>query len=326
VLASFYLAKALVRPIRALQEGATRVGAGDLEYRLTVTTGDELQALSEAFNTMSRELQTSYAELERKVEERTAALKTVTTELEAANRHKSEFLANTSHELRTPLNAIIGFSEALSAQMFGPLNAKQLEYLEDIHSSGEHLLSLINDVLDLAKIESGFMTLELSRFDLGELLEQSSMLVRERALRQGLTIDLDVGSGLDACLADPRKLKQSVVNLLANAVKFSPSGSTISVRARLSNGVAHSKPCAEITVTDSGVGIAPRDQALVFEAFRQVDAGAARTVEGTGLGLALVQRFVELHGGHVSLQSEVGWGSTFTITIPQQPERGSHGH
>ncbi|HEY2978495.1 MAG TPA: ATP-binding protein, partial [Burkholderiaceae bacterium] len=239
-------------------------------------------------------------------------------QLEAANRHKSEFLANMSHELRTPLNAIIGFSEVLAERMFGELNDKQMEYLQDIHSSGQHLLSLINDVLDLSKIEAGKMELDLSCFDLGLLLEHSATLVRERAQRHGLALELEVDDGLAEWVADARKVKQVVVNLLSNAVKFTPNGGCVTVRARHLNGVnGRAGEWAEVSVSDTGVGIAPADQALVFEEFRQASGDVLRKAEGTGLGLALVKRFVELHGGEVTLDSEPGRGSTFRFTLPQ---------
>jgi signal transduction histidine kinase len=250
------------------------------------------------------------------------ALEDKSRQLEAANRHKSEFLANMSHELRTPLNAIIGFSEVLAEQMFGEVNAKQMEYLQDIHSSGQHLLSLINDVLDLSKIEAGKMELDLSCFDLGLLLEHSATLVRERAQRHGLTLELEVDDGLAEWVADARKVKQVVVNLLSNAVKFTPNGGRVSVRARHLNGVnGRLGEWAEVSVSDTGVGIAPQDQALVFEEFRQASGDVLRKAEGTGLGLALVKRFVELHGGTVSLDSEPGRGSTFRFVLPQHEVR-----
>jgi len=240
-------------------------------------------------------------------------------QLEAANRHKSEFLANMSHELRTPLNAIIGFSEVLTERMFGDVNDKQMEYLNDIHSSGLHLLSLINDVLDLSKIEAGKMELDLSCFDLGLLLEHSATLVRERAQRHGLALELMVDDGLAEWVADARKVKQVVVNLLTNAVKFTPNGGRVSVRARHLNGVnGRAGEWAEVSVSDTGVGIAREDQALVFEEFRQASGDVLRKAEGTGLGLALVKRFVELHGGEVALDSEPGRGSTFSFTLPQR--------
>jgi signal transduction histidine kinase len=205
----------------------------------------------------------------------------------------------------------------LLEEMFGELNAKQKEYLADIHSSGQHLLSLINDVLDLSKIEAGRMELDLSCFDLGLLLENSSTLVRERAQRHGLSLQLEVGEGLHEWVADARKVKQVVVNLLSNAVKFTPDGGTITLSARCTAG-ADGTPWAELQVRDTGIGIQPQDQALVFEEFRQASGDVLRKSEGTGLGLALVKRFVELHGGHVTLQSTPGRGSTFTVRLPQR--------
>jgi signal transduction histidine kinase len=238
-------------------------------------------------------------------------------ELEKANRHKSEFLANMSHELRTPLNAIIGFSEVLSEQMFGEVNEKQLEYLKDIHSSGHHLLSLINDILDLSKIEAGRMELELSGFDLQLLLENTLTLVRERATRHGLTLTLDVDDGIDEWVADQRKVKQVVINLLSNAVKFTPPGGSVTLRARRV-GQANGADAVEVAVIDTGVGIAPAEQSLVFEEFRQASGDYLRKSEGTGLGLSLAKRFVELHGGAMRVESEVGKGSTFAFILPQR--------
>jgi signal transduction histidine kinase len=234
-------------------------------------------------------------------------------ELEAASRHKSEFLANMSHELRTPLNAIIGFSEVLSERLFGELNAKQDEYLKDIHASGQHLLSLINDILDLSKIEAGRMELELSNFDLPTTIDNALTLVRERAGRRGIALHKAVDARLGQIEADERKLRQVLLNLLSNAIKFTPEGGRIEVGAQAVNGAI------EVSVTDTGVGIAPEDQEAVFEEFRQVGT-AEKKVEGTGLGLALSRKFIELHGGRISVKSQVGQGSTFTFTMPVRRE------
>ncbi len=235
-------------------------------------------------------------------------------ELEAANKHKSEFLANMSHELRTPLNAIIGFSEVLSEKMFGEVNDKQLEYLLDIHSSGHHLLSLINDILDLSKIEAGRMELDLSSFDLGMLLDNSMTLVRERAARHGLRLVLDVDERIGAWVADQRKIKQVVINLLTNAVKFTPAGGSVTLRARPLHEAGGG--AVEIAVVDTGVGIAIDQQKLVFEEFRQASGDYLRKAEGTGLGLSLAKRFVELHGGMIHVESAPGKGSTFAFVLP----------
>jgi signal transduction histidine kinase len=230
-------------------------------------------------------------------------------QLEVASRHKSEFLANMSHELRTPLNSIIGFSEVLSEGMFGEINPKQAEYLHDIRESGQHLLSLINDILDLSKIEAGRMELELTDFDLPGAIENALVLVRERALRRGITLGHTIDERLGLIRADERKVKQVLLNLLSNALKFTPAGGRVDVRAVIQGELA------AISVIDTGVGIAPEDQDAVFEEFRQVGA-ASKKSEGTGLGLALSRRFVQLHGGTVSVTSEVGAGSTFTFTLP----------
>jgi two-component system, NtrC family, sensor kinase len=238
-------------------------------------------------------------------------------ELEVANRHKDEFLASMSHELRTPLNAIIGFSEVMLERLFGELSDKQEEYLNDILSSGRHLLSLINDILDLAKIEAGRMELEATDFDLPQAIDNALVLVRERALRRGIALEQSIDPGLGAIKGDERKIKQVLLNLLSNAVKFTPEGGRIDVRAARADGMA------EISVADTGVGIAPEDYAAVFEEFRQVGTDYARKHEGTGLGLALARKFVELHGGRIWVESQLGQGATFTFTIPVGPWRAS---
>ena len=491
VLASVVLARRMVAPIRALQEGAARIGAGELRHRIDVRTGDELETLGEEFNRTAARLEESYATLEQKVESRTRELADANAELndaferlkalgevaqavsstldletvlntiaaravalsganggvifdydeatqefshirgadgldddlrevlsaapmrlgegaagkaaalrapvqiadvlsggsydvervrliferhgyrsllavpllfeirsvgclvvwgrepgtfskgvvellqtfatqsvlaiqnarlfrelevksralEAASQHKSEFLANMSHELRTPLNAIIGFSEVLLQRMFGELNAKQDEYLKDIYASGQHLLSLINDILDLSKIEAGRMELELSDFDLPMTIDNALTLVRERAGRRGIELRRTVDGRLGQIQADERKIRQVLLNLLSNAIKFTPDGGRIDVEAKLVDG------SIEVSVSDTGVGIAPEDQEGVFEEFRQVGT-ADKKVEGTGLGLALSRKFSELHGGKILVKSQVGQGSTFTFTVP----------
>jgi GAF domain-containing protein len=233
-------------------------------------------------------------------------------EIEAANRHKSEFLANMSHELRTPLNAIIGFSEVLGERMFGELNEKQAEYTDDILSSGRHLLSLINEILDLSKVEAGRMELELATFDLPLAIDNARTFVRERATKHGINLDVTVDERLGEFVGDERKIKQVLLNLLSNAVKFTPEGGRIGINARQADG------SVEISVSDTGIGIAPEDQAKIFEEFRQVGSDYAHKVEGTGLGLTLAKKFVELHGGKIWVESEVGKGSTFSFTLPER--------
>jgi signal transduction histidine kinase len=236
-------------------------------------------------------------------------------QLEVANKHKSDFLANMSHELRTPLNAIIGFSEALMDRMFGDLNEKQLEYQKDIHESGKHLLSLINDILDLSKIEAGRMELELSSFHLPTAISNAVTLIRERAMRHGIALGVEIDERLGEFQADERKLKQVLLNLLSNAVKFTPDGGRVDVSAKLDTDKV------EISVKDTGVGISPEDQASLFEEFKQLGKDSSRKAEGTGLGLSLTKRLVELHGGQILVDSAVGHGSTFRVMLPMRGER-----
>jgi signal transduction histidine kinase len=214
-----------------------------------------------------------------------------------------------SHELRTPLNAIIGFSEVLRDGMFGPVNGKQAEYLDDILSSGNHLLALINDVLDLSKIEAGKVELEVQPFSVRAALERGVVMVRERAMEDGVDVALAADSDVDVVEGDERRIKQVIFNLLSNAVKFTPPGGEVDVSAARVNGEVR------ISVADTGPGVAVEDQERIFEEFQQTEAGLEQR-EGTGLGLALSKRFVELHGGRIWLESEPGRGSTFVFTLP----------
>jgi PAS domain S-box-containing protein len=249
------------------------------------------------------------ASLEQKVRERTAELEVARDQALTATQHKSEFLANMSHELRTPLNAVIGFSEVLLEKMFGEINRKQEEYLGDILGSGRHLLALINDILDLAKIESGHMELDLGTFELPAVLNSTFTLIRERATRHSIHVSLDIDHRLGRFTADERKLKQILLNLLSNAVKFTPDDGALSLKAVLQDdGV-------EISVSDTGIGIEPEFQQKIFDEFIQV-GDHLRKREGTGLGLALTKKFIELHGGRIWVQSAKGQGSTFTFTLP----------
>jgi signal transduction histidine kinase len=262
----------------------------------------EVVNLLQTFATQSA-LAIQNARLFREIEEKSR-------QIEAANRHKSEFLANMSHELRTPLNAIIGFSEVLGERLFGELNEKQAEYTDDILTSGRHLLSLINEILDLSKVEAGRMELEVASFDLPLAIDNARTFVRERATKHGITLDVAVDERLGDYVGDERKIKQILLNLLSNAVKFTPEGGRIGIDARQADGVV------EISVSDTGIGIAPEDQPKIFEEFRQVGTDYAHKTEGTGLGLTLAKKFVELHGGRIWVESEVGKGSRFTFTLP----------
>ena len=282
----------LVRPVRQMDERFSEMAGGDFSKHIEVANRDELGTLATNLNRMNDEVGR------------------LNQQLATANRHKSEFLANMSHELRTPLNSVIGFSEVLRERIFGDLNDKQAEYVQDIHSSGRHLLDLINDILDLSKIEAGRMELDQSAFDLGESLRSALTLVRERASRHGIALAMEGADDIGEIVADERKVRQVVLNLLSNAVKFTPDGGRVTLALKRGDSVV------EIAVRDTGVGIAPEDHAAVFEEFRQVGTDSARKHEGTGLGLALAKRFVELHGGAIHVESLPGKGSTFSFTLP----------
>jgi signal transduction histidine kinase len=287
----FILSWSVIGPIQQIDARLAAIAAGDFSGRVDVVNRDELGDLAANVNRMNDELRRVYAELE------------------AASRHKSEFLANMSHELRTPLNAILGFSQVLREEMFGPVNEKQAEYLEDILASGHHLLSLINDVLDLSKIEAGQVQLASGPFSLREALEQGVVVVRERANVDGVRIDVTADPAADVVEGDARRIQQVIFNLLSNAVKFTPPGGAVDVTTARVNGEVW------VSVSDTGPGIAPEDHERLFDEFQQTEAGIAQR-EGTGLGLALSKRFVELHGGRIWVESELGRGSTFVFALP----------
>jgi len=288
------LSWSLIGPIQRIDSRLAAIASGDFSGHVDVPNRDELGALASNVNRMNDELNRLYGELER------------------ASKHKSEFLANMSHELRTPLNAIIGFSQVLREQMFGNVNEKQAEYLDDIISSGNHLLSLINDVLDLSKVEAGQVELEVGPFSLQEALERGVVMVRERATKDGVQVALTANPDIDVVEGDERRIRQVIFNLLSNAVKFTPAGGTVDVTAAQANGEVR------VSVADTGPGIAPQDHERIFEEFQQTETGVEQR-EGTGLGLALSKRLVELHGGRICVDSELGEGSTFVFTLPARP-------
>jgi signal transduction histidine kinase len=289
------ISSSVIRPVKQMEARMGEIAAGDFAKVVEVPNRDELGALAADLNRMSDELGQAYRELE------------------AASQHKSDFLANMSHELRTPLNAIIGFSEVLKEGLFGELNDKQLEYMRDIHTSGHHLLALINDILDLSKVEAGRMELTVGKFDLPSTIDGALAFVRERANRHGIRLEVQVDKRLNSFSGDERRVKQVLLNLLSNAVKFTPEGGSVGVSAvPIEGGV-------QVGVSDTGIGISKDNQALLFQAFQQVRAEDGAKREGTGLGLALAKRLVEMHGGHIWVDSEPGRGSTFTFTLAEQP-------
>jgi signal transduction histidine kinase/DNA-binding response OmpR family regulator len=261
-------------------------------------------------------------------------------ELEEASRMKSEFLANMSHELRTPLNAIIGFSEVLVDGLLGEMTDQQRGFIGDIFSSGKHLLSLINDILDLSKVEAGKMTLDLEPVQISSMFANSLSIIREKAAARNIRLVMDAPKELGSIRSDARKVKQIVYNLLSNAVKFTPEHGEVTLRAtRVSrdevgtlsdSSLGRTFDLADnefsdflrITVTDTGIGISPEGLERLYKPFSQIDSGLARKFEGTGLGLAMVKLLADLHGGAVAVESEVGKGSSFTVWLPYRPSEG----
>jgi signal transduction histidine kinase len=288
------LSSSVVGPLRRTEERLAEIGGGDFSGRLDVSNRDEIGRLAARVNATSDELQRVYRELE------------------VASQHKSDFLATMSHELRTPLNAIIGFSEVLHEQMFGELNERQLAYVDDVLEAGRHLLSLINDVLDLAKIEAGRMELDLSQVAVPEVLRSAVSLHSERARKEGVELSLTTEPEEITITADERRLRQVVFNLVSNAVKFTPAEGRVDISAHVEDGHV------EVAVADTGPGIAADDLDAIFEEFEQTSEG--RKAEGTGLGLPLSRKLVELHGGRLWAESEPGHGSTFRFTLPRLQE------
>ena len=290
---------------------------------------DMVRERTKEIEDLNLELQTINKELELRRQEAEDAK----SQAESASRAKSDFLANMSHELRTPLNSVIGFSEILQDELYGELNKKQEEYVNDIATSGKHLLNLINDILDLSKVEAGKMELELGSFSLEEVLKAALTMLKEKAMKHMISLNLELAPGANIEIeADERKLKQILFNLLSNAVKFTSGDGKISVQARLVNGEQylvngnklftgdHSlttcRDFVEISVTDTGIGIKPEDMDKLFQEFSQIEPSYEKKYEGTGLGLALTKKLVELHGGKIWVESEFGKGSRFSFAIP----------
>ena len=295
---------------------------------------DEVGQLAESFIFMTNQLQINI----RNAIESTAAKERLEKEAaEEASRAKSEFLANMSHELRTPLNHIIGFTELIVDKTFGDLNETQEEYLNDVLTSSRHLLSLINDILDLSKVEAGKLDLQLTEVNLEDILERSLIMIKEKALRHGITLAKRIDTITKFIFADERKLKQVLFNLLSNAAKFTPDGGKITVGLRelidestaiaqddssingqlanINNNTRHK--IIEFSITDTGIGIEKKDQARIFAPFEQVDGSSTRKYQGTGLGLTLTKKLVELHKGYIVVESEgANKGSTFRFGIP----------
>jgi signal transduction histidine kinase len=320
---SFYLitTRLILQPVRVLQETAEKVSQGDLNIRSDINTGDEFQQLSETFNVMLVNLKKSTDQLHtvnKGLDLKLGELAQSNVTLYESNRLKSEFLANVSHELRTPLNSILGFADLLKDHVQSTADAKAGRYLQNIVSSGNNLLDLINDLLDLAKIEAGRMEVRSEPLSLGDLFEGLTNLLKPLAEPKQLSIVPSIGPEVPILRTDPSKLQQILYNLLSNAIKFSPSGGQIDLAAELQGNDA-----IRITVTDQGPGIEGEKQALIFEKFRQIDGSVTRQHSGSGLGLAISKELASLLGGSIGLRSAPSEGATFWLILPLKIEGGA---
>jgi signal transduction histidine kinase len=311
----------LVRSLSQLQTGTRIVGAGNLDHRMDLSSGDEFGDLGRSFDRMISRLRESQGVLKQEIAERERIgirLRQANAELLSASRMKSEFLASMSHELRTPLNGIIGFSEFLVDERPGKLNDKQKEYLNDVLNSGRHLLQLINDVLDLSKVEAGKMELYPEIFTLREAIDEVCSIISPLSQKKGITLKKEIAPEIGKVALDRQKFKQVLFNLLSNAVKFTDSEGCVEVVCALRGA---NELCLQ--VRDTGIGIAPQDIRRLFVEFQQLDSGTARRYEGTGLGLVLTRNIIEIQQGSIAVDSEPGKGSTFTVILPLSLEGGA---
>jgi signal transduction histidine kinase len=313
-LGGVLFARRMLTPVRALTDGARRLGGGDLAHRIEARTGDEIQALAESFNAMAAQLQHSYAVLEQRVADRTRELEEKGRQLEIASRHKSQFLANMSHELRTPLNAVLGYAELMADGVYGELGTRAQGVLGRIQANGRHLLGLINDVLDLSKIEAGQFALTLEPYSVASVVQSAIATTESLASAKGIGLAAEIEPGLPPGIGDERRLAQVLLNVVGNAIKFTDQGEVV-VAARADGDRF------EFAVRDTGPGIAPEDQARIFGEFQQIDGSSTRQKGGTGLGLTISKKIVEMHGGTIGVDSELGKGSIFRVRVPMRAVR-----
>jgi signal transduction histidine kinase len=336
----FYLitSRLILQPVRVLKNTAEKVAAGDLKIRSAISTGDEFQHLSETFNTMLTTLQGSQDQLEatnRSLDTRVGELAQSNVDLFEANRIKSEFLTNVTHELRTPLNAIIGFADLTADTARSGGDAKQQRYAENIRTSAKQLLDLINDLLDLAKIEAGKLVLREEKLNVADVCEAMANFMRPLAQKKNIDIVLAIATDMPLISTDPGRFQQILYNFLSNAIKFTPPDGRISIAARNESPDALSGETTDaasplvgggnairVDISDTGPGISPEDQKVIFEKFRQIDGSVTRQHSGTGLGLAISRELAHMLGARIELSSIPGRGATFSLIIPQvNPQR-----
>ncbi|MBP2031309.1 signal transduction histidine kinase [Methanohalophilus levihalophilus] len=294
------LEKSILSRLSRLGEDVNSISStGDLSSRVSLDGDDELSALALEINNMLENLNQTENRLQQ-----------AKLSAEAANRSKDEFLANMSHELRTPLNSIIGFSEILMLDKIGELNDRQEKYVRNVSKSGKHLLGLINGILDISKVEAGKMELHYEEFTVPSVIDEVKMIIAPLTSEKNLKLKIDIDSHLSTIVADRIKFVQIIYNLVSNSIKFTPDRGTISIDGKLDGKMV------SISVEDTGIGISKENHDLVFQPFSQIDSAANRQYAGTGLGLALVKQFVEMHGGDIWFESEVGKGTKFTFIIP----------
>jgi two-component system, NtrC family, sensor kinase len=312
-LGGLRITQSLSRRLQRLTRATQQLAQGNLNTRIPIDTQDEVGILAQGFNSMATELMKRDQQLIEQMEK----LEANATELVQANRLKDEFLSTMSHELRTPLNAVLGMTEILQGDIFGSINPDQREALEIIHNSGNHLLGLLDDIVDLSMIESGYLKLNFVPTAIADICDSSLAFIRPQATKKEINLSIKIEPDLPTLTIDQRRIKQVLINLLNNAVKFTPivGNVTLAVALEKLNGTEN-HDYVRISVTDTGIGIAPEDLDKLFERFIQVDAALTRKYEGTGLGLTLVKRIVEMHGGRVGVTSELGIGSCFTVDLP----------
>jgi signal transduction histidine kinase len=311
LVASLLVARRVVRPLETLRTGVERIGSGDMNARLELKTGDEIEVLAEEFNKMTENLREAYSELEKKVEDRTRELALANERLRELDRMKSDFVSHVSHELRTPLTAIKGAVDLILREVTGPLTEKQIHYLKRVRSNTRHLAGLINDLLDLSKIESGKIELKSRRVSLGGLIYEVVEALRPVAAEKVIALETTVQEPSIAVWADRDKINQVLMNLVGNALKITPVEGRVIVSASRNGGAN-----VQISVADTGPGVPAEEKEKIFAKFYQVAEGNGENSKGTGLGLAIAKALVELHGGKIWVESEEGRGSTFSFTLP----------